>query len=132
MLTSNPQFARAAVNLFWAELDQLAFVRSVEAWESAHARAQYYLQVGHSFSPARRKEMPSVGAVIAYEMQAKRKESDFLPPFVTMNFGNSQAGLVREGCLESRYGPLPLDTQQGNGFVIPDAGCRTRLPYTRS
>jgi hypothetical protein len=99
----------------------LAFVRSIEAWESAHARAQYYLQVGHSFSPARRKEMPSIGAVIAYEMQTRRRQSDFLPPFVAMNFGNSQAGLVREGCLESKYGPLPFDTQQGNEFVIPAA-----------
>jgi len=58
------------------------------------------------------------GNVIAYEMQAKRKDSDFLPPFVAMNFGNSQAGLVREGFLESKYGPLPLDMQQGNDFVV--------------
>jgi Protein of unknown function (DUF1501) len=93
-------------------------VRSLEAWESAHARAQYYLQVGHSFSPARRKEMPAIGAVIAYEMQARRKQTDFLPPFVAINFNNSQAGLVREGFLESKYGPLPLDLQQGNEFVI--------------
>ncbi|HWB97120.1 MAG TPA: DUF1501 domain-containing protein [Bryobacteraceae bacterium] len=99
-------------------MDELAIVRSLQAWESAHARAQYYLQVGHSFSPARRKEMPAIGAVIAYEMQARRKESDFLPPFVAMNFNNSQAGLVREGCLNSKYGPLPLDMQQGNEFVL--------------
>jgi len=104
-----------------AHLDDIAFIRSIEAWESAHARAQYYLQVGHAFSPARRKEMPSVGTVVAYEMAARRKETDFLPPFVAMNFGNSQAGLVREGCLDSKFGPLPLDTQQGNEFVIADA-----------
>ena len=36
-----------------------------------------------------------------------------------MNFNNSQAGLVREGCLPSQYGPLPLDMQQGNEFVVP-------------
>ncbi len=102
------------------QLDHLAFVRSVEAWESAHARAQYYMQVGHSFSPARRKEMPAVGAVIAREFAARRKAGDFLPPFVAMNFDNSQAGLVREGCLPSHFGPLPLDTQQGNEFVIPE------------
>ena len=99
-------------------MDRLAVVRSLEAWENAHARAQYYLQVGHSFSPARRKEMPAIGAVIAYEMQSRRKATDFLPPFVAMNFNNSQAGLVREGFLESKYGPLPLDFQQGNEFVI--------------
>jgi len=101
-------------------LDQLAIVRSVEAWESAHARAQYYMQVGHSFSAARRKEMPSVGAVIASEFQSRRKESDFLPPFVAMNFNNTNAGLVREGCLPGQYGPLALDMQQGTEFVIPE------------
>ena len=45
-----------------------------------------------------------------------------------MNFGNSQAGLVREGCLESKYGPLPFDTQQGNEFVIPP---EEKAPFDR-
>jgi Protein of unknown function (DUF1501) len=58
-------------------IDQLAVVRSIEAWETAHARAQYYLQVGHSFSAPRRKEMPAMGAVIASEFQSRRTETDF-------------------------------------------------------
>ena len=41
-------------------LDDVVIARSMEAWESAHSRAQYYLQVGHQFSPARRNEMPAV------------------------------------------------------------------------
>ena len=36
------------------------------------------MQVGHAFSPARQKEMPSVGAVVAYESLRRRKASDFL------------------------------------------------------
>src|SRR6266481_6211893 len=66
------------------QLDHLVVARSVEAWESAHSRAQYYMQVGHPFSPARRNEMPAVGAVIASEFAFRRKVSDFLPPFVAM------------------------------------------------
>src|SRR5262249_47703783 len=69
------------------KLDDVAFVRSVEAWEAGHSRAQFYLQVAHPISPARRNEMPSIGAVIAYETETRRKASDFLPPFVSMNFG---------------------------------------------
>src|SRR5262245_42001511 len=69
------------------KLDALAFVRSVEAWEAGHSRAQFYLQTAHPISPARRNEMPSIGAVIGYEMQSRRKSTDFLPPFVSMNFG---------------------------------------------
>ena len=100
------------------ELDRLVIARSVEAWESAHSRAQYYMQVGHPFSPARRNEMPAIGAVIASELAARRKDSDFLPPFVAMNFAGTAAGLVREGCLPFASGPLPIEIKQGNEFVI--------------
>src|SRR5262245_53756610 len=62
-----------------AGLDDLVIARSVEAWESAHQRGVYYMQVGHAFSPAREKEIPSIGAVVAYEFLSRRKESDFLP-----------------------------------------------------
>ena len=99
-------------------LDRLVIARSVEAWESAHSRAQYYMQVGHPFSPARRNEMPALGAVIASEFASRRKESDFLPPFVAMNFSGTSAGLVRQGCLPNSFGPLPIEMKQGTEFVI--------------
>ena len=103
------------------QLDHLAIARSVEAWESAHSRAQYYMQVGHPFSPARRNEMPALGAVIAAESASSRKSSDFLPPFVAMNFSGTSAGLVRQGCLPYSAGPLPIEMKQGTEFLI-DAG----------
>ena len=99
-------------------LDHLVIARSVEAWESAHSRAQYYMQVGHPFSPARRNEMPALGAVIATELAGRRKDSDFLPPFVAMNFAGTSAGLVRQGCLPYSCGPLPIEIKQGTEFVI--------------
>ena len=101
-----------------AQLDHLVIARSVEAWESAHSRAQYYMQVGHPFSPARRNEMPALGAVIASEFTSRRKDFDFLPPFVAMNFAGTAAGLVRQGCLPYGYGPLPIEMKQGTEFVI--------------
>jgi len=101
-----------------SQLDHLVIARSVEAWESAHSRAQYYMQVGHPFSPARRNEMPAVGAVIASELASRRRDSDFLPPFVAMNFSGTSAGLVRQGCLPYDCGPLPIEMKQGTEFVI--------------
>ncbi len=100
-------------------LDDVVIARSMEAWESAHSRAQYYMQVGHQFSPARRNEMPAVGAVIASELAPRRKVSDFLPPFVSMNFAGTSGGLVRQGCLPYDCGPLPIEMKQGTEFVIP-------------
>lgn len=98
-------------------LEKIAIARSVQAWESSHARGSYYIQVGHSFSPARQKELPSVGAVVAYEFLQRRRPSDFLPPFVSMNFSGSQ--LVKEGCLPGGAAPLALDMRQQTPLVIP-------------
>ncbi|HEX2523852.1 MAG TPA: DUF1501 domain-containing protein, partial [Terriglobia bacterium] len=106
------QFPRLATHI-----EKIAIARSIQAWESSHVRGIYYMQVGHSFSPARQKEVPSVGAVVAYEFLRRRKLSDFLPPFVSMNFSGSQ--LVKEGCLPGEAAPLSLDLRQQTPFVIP-------------
>jgi len=99
------------------KLDRVAIVRSLEAWETEHGRATYYLHVAHPVSPARAREMPALGAVVAYEFWDKRKATDFLPPFVSMNYGPGQ---VKEGCLDSRFTPLNLDTRSDLSFVVPE------------
>ena len=99
------------------QIEHFAIVRSVEAWESSHPRGVYYMQVGHPFSPARQKEVPSIGAVVAYEFLNRRRSGDFLPPFVAMNFG--AGSLIKEGCLSNAASPLALDMRQESPFVIP-------------
>ncbi len=104
-------------------LDDITIVRSIEAWETIHSRGQYYLQTGHAVSPARVKETPSLGAIVAYEMLAHRKESDFLPPYIAMNYeGTTMYGpLIREGYLKSSCAPLTIDLKAGNlPFVVED------------
>ncbi len=103
-----------------AKLDRLAIVRSGEAWESVHERGQYYIQVGRAFSPARVTEIPSVGSVVAYEFESRKKQSDYLPPFVAMNFSAGGAGLAGPGMLPANCAPLPLTVKKGADvpFVI--------------
>ena len=104
------------------KLNQLAVVRSMQAWENEHIRGQYYLQVAHQPSPARNKEMPSLGSIIAYEGTQQRRNSDFLPPYVAMNFTSGPFRVIGEGCLDSRCAPLTLEiSEKGFDFVIPDA-----------
>jgi hypothetical protein len=101
-------------------MDDLAIVRSLRAWENEHIRAQYYLQVAHSPSPSRMKEIPSLGSVIAYE--SARRDRDFLPPFVAMNFTSGAFKVIGEGCLESRTAPLPLEvSESGFDFVVAES-----------
>ncbi len=92
-------------------LRHAAVVRSMAAWETLHTLGQFYQQVGHQFNAARAKEMPSIGSVIAYETLGKAKESDYLPPFVSMSFpaSNVNGALIREGYLDSSTSPLAID-----------------------
>lgn len=102
-----------------ARMRQLALVRSMQAWENEHIRAQYYLQVAHAPSPSRLKEMPSLGSVVAYELESQRRPGDYLPPFVAMNFTSGAFRVIGEGCLDSRHTPLTLETEAGFDFVVP-------------
>ena len=102
-----------------SRLPRIALARSLETWETEHGRATYYMHVAHPISPARLAEIPSLGAVVAYEFREKRKQTDFLPPFISMNYG---ADLPKEGCLGAKFGPLNLDTRGGRpAFLVPDA-----------
>lgn len=104
-------------------LQDAVLVRSMATWETLHNLAQYYLQVGHQFSPARSQEIPCMGSVIAYETLARTRQSDFLPAFVSMNFptGSVNGGLLREGFLDSQHAPLAVGTQKKGGmpFMLP-------------
>ncbi|MDQ6662991.1 MAG: DUF1501 domain-containing protein [Acidobacteriota bacterium] len=115
------------------KLNRIAFVRSLETWETEHTRASYYMHVAHPISPARLAEIPTLGAVVAYEFRDKRKGADFMPPFVSMNYGPDQ---TRQGCLDQRFGPLNLDTKGGDlSFVVPDnekSRFQRRLEYLRA
>ena len=120
-------------------LEDVAIVRSMAAWESVHNLAQYGLQVGHPFTAARAKELPCIGSVIAYESLGKGKESDYLPPFVSMNFpaGAVNGTLIREGFLDSAAAPLALDMRKGGSmpFLLPEenrARFNRRLDFLRS
>jgi len=105
------------------DLNHLAIVRSGAAWESVHERGQYYIQAGRAFSPARVSEIPSVGSLVAYEFQSKKRDSDYLPPFVAMNFTPGGAGLAGPGMLPSSCAPLPITVHPGADipFVVPQA-----------
>lgn len=92
------------------QLDRVTLLRSVEAWDSVHGRAQYYVQAAHALNPALQKEIPPVGTVVAMERASKRRPTDTLPPYVALNVTQSQAGLLTSGFLPASYSPFHIDT----------------------
>lgn len=106
------------------QLNRIALVRSLEAWDSVHGRAQYYVQSAHSLNPALQKELPPVGSVVAYEFASKRRPTDTLPGYVAINVTQSQAGLLKSGFLPATFSPFHIDTATGLGTYAMDDNSR--------
>ncbi len=72
--------ARLFPNLSQITNDLLA-LRSVNSWELAHDRGQFYTQTAHPDNPAFIAESPNLGAVVSYELGKQGP----LPPFLALN-----------------------------------------------
>jgi hypothetical protein len=109
------------------QLDRVALLRSVEAWDSVHGRAQYYVQSAHTLNPALQKELPPVGSVVSYEYASRRRTTDTLPGYVAINVTQSQAGLVKSGFLPATFSPFHIDVATGLGAYAMDDESRTEF-----
>ena len=107
--------------------ERFSLIRSMEAWDSVHFRAQYYVQSGHMMNPALQTELPPIGSVVAYEYATRRQSTDTLPGYVAVNVTQSQAGLLGSGFLPATYTPFHVDTTSGLGALAMDDGSRKTL-----
>ena len=86
----------------------LCILRSVSSWEAAHSRGQFYIQTGHTLSPAFAQSMPHIGAVIGYE----KKASGPLPPFFSFEPAGDEQ---RQGFLPGATTPFTF-SPNANGL----------------
>ena len=88
-----PELSRRAADLL--------VLRSVESWELAHERGNFYLQTAHPSNPAFLAESPHIGSVIASE----RPANGILPPFLALN---ANSGVLLQGAkfLNGIYEPV--------------------------
>jgi hypothetical protein len=102
------------------EMDRVAIVRSMKSHEVVHFRGQYYTQAGRPLNPAQAPEIPSVGSVIAYEMEKRRRETDTFPTYVGCNLDTSGCGALSTGFLPPRYSVLDVNLKAGIGGAAVD------------
>ena len=105
--------------LLTERLDKYAIIRSMEFWEKDHNRGTYYIQAGRPEPPSRMKEVPSFGAVLAYESLNQRRDTDFLPPYISLNVRTDL--LVANGLLPPSCSPMSLNARVKPPFVLPDS-----------
>ncbi|SRR5213593_599988 len=90
--------------------NDLVLLRSVESWEAAHDRAQYYVQTAYAKNPAFQRERPSLGAVVAYELGQNKAPAEVLPSFIGIN-----ANPIGPGFLSAEFAPFNVQSG-GNGI----------------
>ncbi|MBM3727977.1 MAG: DUF1501 domain-containing protein [Acidobacteria bacterium] len=91
------------------EMDRIAVVRSMKSHEVVHFRGQYYNQSGRPLNPPIAPEIPSVGSVVAHELEKKRRPSDTFPTYVGCNLDTSGCGALSTGFLHPRHSVLDIN-----------------------
>ena len=97
-------------------LGDILIMRSVQAKALAHPLAQVWTVIGRSPTGALGSVSPNIGAVVALEMEPRRKPTDVLPGFVALN----STGLTGSGYFSSKYGPF---------HVVPAVGGLAELNH---
>ncbi len=98
-----------------SQLDSIALVRSVRAWNTAHGLAQAWVQIGRNPISGLSKIAPHIGSVVAMELGAHGAERP-LPAFVSLN---AQSG-PDQGYFPAETGPF---------YVSPNGGGLTNTKH---
>src|SRR5688572_5216512 len=93
-------------------MPQVAMLRSFVTHDEVHLRGQHYVQAGKQLSVAFSREIPSIGSVVAYELESRRRESDTFPTYVSFNLETNQVGALSTGFLPPQYSVFDLNAQQ--------------------
>ncbi len=93
-------------------MDRTAIVRSFVSHEEVHLRGQYYVQAGRPLNVAFAREIPSIGSVVATELESRRRESDTFPTYVSFNLETNQVGALSTGFLPPQFSVFDLNPEQ--------------------
>ncbi len=92
-------------------MDKIAILRSLRSHEEVHFRAQYYVQTGRQNNLAIAKEIPSIGSVIASELEPQRRTADTFPLYMSFNLEKGSAGALSTGFLPPRFSVVDINTE---------------------
>ncbi len=96
-------------------MDRTAIIRTMKSHEVVHFRGQYYTQAGRPLNPAQAAEIPSVGSVVASELEGQRRETDTFPTYIGCNLDTSGCGALNTGFLHPRHSVLDVNLKSGLG-----------------
>jgi hypothetical protein len=96
---------------FSSQIDKFAIIRSLLSHEEVHFRGQYYVQTGRQLNLAFAKEVPSIGSVIAMELDQRRLEADTFPTYLSFYLEKGAAGALSTGFLPPRFSVVDINPE---------------------
>ncbi len=90
-------------------LDKLAVLRSMLSHEEVHFRGQYYTQAGRQLNLAFAREIPSIGSVVAMELESRRKTEETFPTYMSFNLEKAFPGALSTGFLPPRFSVVDIN-----------------------
>ena len=92
-------------------LDKIAILRSMLSHEEVHFRGQYYTQTGRQLNVAFAREIPSIGSVIAMELEPRRRPDDTFPTYMSFNLDKAFPGALSTGFLPPRFSVVDINPE---------------------
>ncbi|MEX2261041.1 MAG: DUF1501 domain-containing protein [Bryobacteraceae bacterium] len=96
---------------FEKHLDKIAILRSMLSHEEVHFRAQYYQQTGRQLNLAFAREIPSIGSVVAMELESRRKADETFPTYLSLYLEKGAAGALSTGFLPPRFSVVDINPE---------------------
>jgi uncharacterized protein (DUF1501 family) len=102
-------------------IDKLAILRSMLSHEEVHFRGQYYTQTGRQLNLAFAREIPSIGSVIAMELEPHRRPNDTFPIYMSFNLDKAFPGALSTGFLPPRFSVVDINPDAAvKGMALDD------------
>lgn len=92
-------------------MDKFAILRSMLSHEEVHFRAQYYQQTGRQLNLAFAKEIPSLGSVVAMELESRRRPEDTFPSYMSLYLEKGAAGALSTGFLPPKFSVVDINPE---------------------
>jgi uncharacterized protein DUF1501 len=91
------------------QIGKLCILRSMLSHEEVHFRGQYYTQTGRQLNLAFAREIPSIGSVIAMELEPRRRAHDTFPVYMSFNLDKAFPGALSTGFLPPRFSVVDIN-----------------------
>lgn len=102
-------------------MDKISIVRSMLSHEEVHFRGQYYQQTGRQLNLAFAREIPSIGSVIAMELEQRRRPQDTFPTYMSFYLEKGAAGALSTGFLPPRFSVVDINPESAvKGNALDD------------